>query len=38
LIIVCHDLHSQTADGVGAILDGLLERGFAFKTLSALLE
>jgi peptidoglycan/xylan/chitin deacetylase (PgdA/CDA1 family) len=36
-IILCHDLHRQTADGVGAILDGLLERGFAFTTLSELL-
>ena len=36
-IILCHDLHRQTADGVGAILDGLLERGFAFATLSGLL-
>jgi peptidoglycan/xylan/chitin deacetylase (PgdA/CDA1 family) len=37
-IILCHDLHRQTADGVGAILDGLLERGFAFATLSELLR
>jgi peptidoglycan/xylan/chitin deacetylase (PgdA/CDA1 family) len=36
-IIVCHDLHRQTADAVGPILDGLLERGFTFVTLSALL-
>jgi peptidoglycan-N-acetylglucosamine deacetylase len=37
-IIVCHDLHRQTADGVGPILDGLLERGFTFATLSALMR
>jgi len=37
-IILCHDLHRQTADGVGAILDGLLERGFTFATLSALMR
>ena len=32
-IIVCHDLHEQTANSVGAILDGLLERGFTPTTL-----
>jgi peptidoglycan/xylan/chitin deacetylase (PgdA/CDA1 family) len=37
-IILCHDLHRQTADGVGPILDGLLERGFSFATLSALMK
>jgi peptidoglycan/xylan/chitin deacetylase (PgdA/CDA1 family) len=36
-IILCHDKHRPTADGVGSILDGLLERGFALATLSALL-
>jgi peptidoglycan/xylan/chitin deacetylase (PgdA/CDA1 family) len=36
-IILCHDVHRQTADGVGAILDGLLERGLSLATLSALL-
>jgi peptidoglycan-N-acetylglucosamine deacetylase len=36
-IIVCHDLHRQTADSVGPILDGLLECGFTFATLSTLL-
>jgi peptidoglycan/xylan/chitin deacetylase (PgdA/CDA1 family) len=36
-IIICHDLHKQTADGVGPILDGLIERGFALETLSTLL-
>jgi peptidoglycan/xylan/chitin deacetylase (PgdA/CDA1 family) len=36
-IILCHDMHQQTADGAGRILDGLLERGFSLETLSALL-
>lgn len=36
-IILCHDKHRPTADGVGLILDGLLERGFTFATLSELL-
>ena len=36
-IIVCHDLHGQTAESVGPICDGLLERGFAPVTLSGLL-
>jgi peptidoglycan/xylan/chitin deacetylase (PgdA/CDA1 family) len=36
-IILCHDVHRQTADGVGAMLDGLLERGFTFATLSVFL-
>ncbi|MCE0523372.1 MAG: polysaccharide deacetylase family protein [Methylacidiphilales bacterium] len=36
-IILCHDAHRQTADGTGAMLDGLLERGLAFTTLSSLL-
>jgi peptidoglycan/xylan/chitin deacetylase (PgdA/CDA1 family) len=36
-IVICHDLYKQTADSVGPILDGLLERGFALETLSALL-
>jgi peptidoglycan-N-acetylglucosamine deacetylase len=36
-IILCHDMHRQTADGLGPILDGLFERGFAFATLSELL-
>ncbi|HEV3270812.1 MAG TPA: polysaccharide deacetylase family protein [Candidatus Methylacidiphilales bacterium] len=36
-IILCHDLHRQTADGIGPILDGLMGRGFAFATLSELL-
>ena len=37
-IIICHDLHWQTADAIGSILDGLTERGFVFATLSALLK
>jgi len=37
-IILCHDMHQQTADCVGAIFDGLLERGFSLVTLSSLLE
>jgi peptidoglycan/xylan/chitin deacetylase (PgdA/CDA1 family) len=37
-IILCHDVHRQTADGIGPILDGLAERGFSPKTLSALMK
>jgi len=37
-IILCHDLHRQTADAMGPILDGLLERGFTFATLSELMR
>ena len=37
-IILCHDRHRQTADALGSILDGLLERNFTFATLSSLLE
>jgi len=36
-IIVCHDLHAQTANSLGPILDGLAERDFMPATLSALL-
>lgn len=36
-IILCHDLYPQTANGVGAILDGLVEHGFSPATLSSLL-
>ena len=36
-IILCHDLHRQTANGLGAILEGLLERGSTFETLSTFL-
>ena len=35
-IILCHDLHKQTANCVGQILDGLLERKFEFTTISAM--
>lgn len=35
-IILCHDLHEQTADAVPGILEGLLERGFEPVTLSQL--
>jgi peptidoglycan/xylan/chitin deacetylase (PgdA/CDA1 family) len=35
-ILLCHDRHQQTAHAIGPILDGLLERGFAPATLSAL--
>jgi len=37
-IIVCHDNHAQTANAVGPMLDGLLERGFAPVTMSKLME
>jgi len=37
-IILCHDLHQQTADCLGPILDGLAERGFTFNSLSELLK
>jgi peptidoglycan/xylan/chitin deacetylase (PgdA/CDA1 family) len=36
-IILCHDLHRQTAESIPRMLDGLLERGLNFVTLSALL-
>jgi len=36
-IILCHDLHKQTANCVGRILDGLLERQFEFTSISAFL-
>jgi peptidoglycan/xylan/chitin deacetylase (PgdA/CDA1 family) len=36
-IILCHDLHKQTANCVGRILDGLLERNFKFTTIGAFL-
>jgi peptidoglycan/xylan/chitin deacetylase (PgdA/CDA1 family) len=36
-IILCHDLHKQTANCVGQILDGLLERDFEFTNISAFL-
>jgi peptidoglycan/xylan/chitin deacetylase (PgdA/CDA1 family) len=37
-IILCHDSHQQTANAVGPILAGLLERGLAFATLSELMR
>jgi peptidoglycan/xylan/chitin deacetylase (PgdA/CDA1 family) len=37
-IIICHDLHMQTAAAIDPILDGLIDRGFTFATLSALLK
>jgi peptidoglycan/xylan/chitin deacetylase (PgdA/CDA1 family) len=37
-IILCHDTHLQTADAMTAVLDGLLERGLKFSTLSTLLN
>ena len=36
-IILCHDLHRQTAQSIPRILDGLLERGFNFVALSTLI-
>jgi peptidoglycan/xylan/chitin deacetylase (PgdA/CDA1 family) len=36
-IILCHDLHPQTAQSIPQILDGLLARGFNFVTLSTLI-
>ncbi|VVM05910.1 Peptidoglycan-N-acetylmuramic acid deacetylase PdaC [Methylacidimicrobium tartarophylax] len=36
-IVLMHDLHLQTAEVVGRIFDGLLERGFEFATISNLL-
>lgn len=36
-IILCHDLHQQTAHCVGRILDGLLERDFEFTNISTFL-
>jgi peptidoglycan/xylan/chitin deacetylase (PgdA/CDA1 family) len=33
-IILCHDLHKQTANCVGRVLDGLLEKGFEFTNIS----
>ena len=37
-IVICHDLAMQTANSVGPVLDGLLERGFSPVTLSRLLR
>jgi len=36
-IILCHDLHPQTADAVPTILDKLLEQGYEFTTISGFL-
>ncbi len=36
-IIVCHDLHGQTADVIGRVLDGLVERGLSPVTMTALM-
>ena len=36
-ISLAHDLHSQTVDAMPATLDGLLQRGFKFVTVSQLL-
>lgn len=36
-IVLAHDLHSQTVDAMPATLDGLLNRGFKFVTVSQLI-
>jgi peptidoglycan/xylan/chitin deacetylase (PgdA/CDA1 family) len=36
-IVLLHDLHSQTADAVGSILDNLMESSFSFSQLSGFL-
>jgi peptidoglycan-N-acetylglucosamine deacetylase len=36
-ILLCHDMHPQTANCTGQILDGLLERDFSFSTLTEFL-
>ena len=36
-IVLAHDLHAQTVDAMPATLDGLLQRGFQFVTVSQLL-
>ncbi|SDT93707.1 Peptidoglycan/xylan/chitin deacetylase, PgdA/CDA1 family [Verrucomicrobium sp. GAS474] len=35
-VVLMHDLHSQTADALPRILDGLIERGFEFTTMTGL--
>ncbi len=35
-IVLMHDLHAQTADALPRILDGLMERGFEFTTITGL--
>ncbi len=36
-IILCHDMHQQTAQAMPRILDGLLEKGFEFATMTELI-
>lgn len=36
-IVLAHDLHSQTVDAMPATLDGLLNRGYQFVTVSQLI-
>jgi peptidoglycan/xylan/chitin deacetylase (PgdA/CDA1 family) len=36
-IVLAHDLHGSTVDAMPATLDGLLQRGFQFVTVSQLL-
>jgi peptidoglycan/xylan/chitin deacetylase (PgdA/CDA1 family) len=36
-VILLHDIHKTTCDAVPAILDGLLERGYEFTTISGFL-
>lgn len=37
-IIICHDMHAQTANAVGPMLDRLLEKGLAPVTMSTLMD
>jgi peptidoglycan/xylan/chitin deacetylase (PgdA/CDA1 family) len=37
-IILCHDLHHQTADSLGCVLDQLLERQFEFVPVTAFVQ
>jgi peptidoglycan/xylan/chitin deacetylase (PgdA/CDA1 family) len=36
-VILCHDMHMQTAHAIAAILDGILERGFSPVTIPSLM-
>lgn len=36
-IVLCHDLHQQTANCIGRVLDGLLEKDYEFINISAFL-
>ncbi len=36
-VIVCHDMHAQTANALPRVLDGLLERGLTSVTMSTLM-